>query len=51
MPQKLDEMVKAIARENPDWPKDRVWATARSRFKKMKKAGGGMPAGKSTGKK
>jgi len=46
MPQKLDEMVKAIARENPKWPKDRVWATAQSRFKKMKQAKGGMPSGK-----
>ena len=43
MPKKLDDMVKAISRANPDWSEDRVWATAQSQFKRSKQLKGGMP--------
>lgn len=27
-PKKVEEIVKELKREHPDWPEDRIWATA-----------------------
>lgn len=37
MPKKLDDIVSVLKRENPDWPKGKVWAVAQATFKKMNK--------------
>lgn len=36
-PAKLEEIVTALKRENPDWPKSRIYATAWSTYNKMDK--------------
>ena len=36
MPKKLDDIVSALKRDNPDWPEGKVWAIAQSTYKKMK---------------
>jgi len=43
MPQKLDDIVKALKKKHPDWPESRVWATAQAQYKKIR---GGMPPAK-----
>ena len=34
-PAKVEEIVKALKRENPSWPKSRIYATAWSSYNKM----------------
>jgi hypothetical protein len=36
MPKKLDDIVTALKRENPDWPDGKVWAVAQATFKKKR---------------
>lgn len=35
-PKKVEDIVMALKRENPGWPKSRVYATAWSAYNKMK---------------
>lgn len=39
MPAKVDKIVKAIRKENPDMPEDKLWAIAYSQYKKSQDKG------------
>jgi hypothetical protein len=39
MPKKLDNIVSALKRDNPNWPEGKVWAIAQSTYKKMQSKG------------
>lgn len=41
MPKKLEEIRKAIQRENPSVDKDTAYAMARNQYNKLKRKGGG----------
>lgn len=36
MPKKVEEIVASLERENPDWPKAKVWAIANATYNRMK---------------
>jgi hypothetical protein len=37
MPKKLEEIVSALEKKNPSWPKGKVYAIANATFSKMKR--------------
>jgi hypothetical protein len=37
MPKKVEEIVAALERDNPKWPKGKVWAIANATYNKMKR--------------
>jgi hypothetical protein len=37
MPKKLEEIVSALERDNPSWPKGKVYAIANATLNKMKR--------------
>lgn len=44
MPDKLDKIQKAIARENPDMSDSKTWAIAQAAYKKYKKKTDSYPS-------
>lgn len=36
MPKKVEEIVAALEREHPSWPKSKIWAIANATYNKMK---------------
>lgn len=40
MPKKVEEIVTALTRENPSWPKAKIWAIANAAYKKMNRRKG-----------